>query len=205
MGAEEKFEWREDHGFYPVDPADAPYDQSYFDKYAGYARTELGTLLTEERVRLVRRHAPETVVVDVGIGCGQFVEAMNRDGMVFALGFDVNPAGVRWLRERGIYSNVYSGNSQVLTFWDSLEHIERPELLLERCTEYAFVSLPVFLGREHALASKHFRPDEHYWYWTVPGFERFARGLGFEVVEHSHFESDLGREGIDSFALRRVE
>jgi len=69
----------------------------------------------------------------------------------------------------------------------------------------AFVSLPIFRDAHHARTSKHFRPDEHYWYWTRAGFIWFAERCGFSVIEHNTMESLAGREDIETFVLARRE
>jgi hypothetical protein len=80
-------------GYFPVE--ESPYDAAYFEKYRRYAETPLGIALDAARVGLVERHAPNAAVVDVGIGCGSFVETMPG-----ARGFDINPVAVQWLEER---------------------------------------------------------------------------------------------------------
>jgi hypothetical protein len=65
------------------------------------------------------------------------------------------------------------------------------------------MSIPIFSGKDHALASKHFRPDEHYWYFTKVGLMGFMLGLGFTCRSESSFEIALGREDIQTFAFRR--
>lgn len=182
-------------GYFPV--ADNPYDEAYFSKYATYAATDMGKKLTQARVALVRRFFAGRPV-DIGIGSGQFVEAMDCDG------FDVNPAGRAWLRERGSFVDPYRTWPEAVTCWDSLEHIAEPWLLLDRVKSWAFVSLPIFDDVAHQMRSKHFRRDEHYWYFTDRGFERFAESCGFEIVSRSRMESDLGREDIGTYVLKRA-
>ena len=93
-------------------------------------------------------------------------------------------------------------------FWDSLEHIKKPwEILTQAGPDaFVFVSLPIVDGEdmlESVLASKHFKPEEHYWYFTREGFMRFAAYCGFEVVHHSDEETKIGRESIETFVLCR--
>jgi hypothetical protein len=90
-----------------------------------------------------------------------------------------------------------------MTFWDSLEHIEDMELIISKITEWAFVSIPIFDNAEHCLKSKHFRKDEHFWYFTNQGIKAWFRSQGFECVEENSMESQLGREDIKSYAFKR--
>lgn len=190
--------WLDEHGigYYPVH--DTPYDAAYFQKYQGYARTELGRKLTRTRSELVGAYISNSRVTDVGIGCGAFVRY--HDG---AVGYDVNPAGVQWLLEHRKWSNPYEEEVRHACFWDSLEHIADPSLLLNRVQESVFVSIPIFTGLDHVRRSKHFRRDEHYWYFTSSGFIQYMRALGWRCVERNWMETDLGREDIETYAFIR--
>lgn len=185
-------------GRYPV-PKTRPYDEEYFSRYQELADTDLGRELTAARIRLVARHYTGPVL-DVGIGAGQFVTARPE-----TKGFDVNPAGVEWLKERGAWANLYRDRYPALTFWDSLEHIDRPDIAAGRAEKWVFVSVPIFSGAEHVIRSRHFRRDEHIWYWTHDGLVNWFGEQGFKLVEHNRLETVLGREGIGSYAFTRIE
>jgi len=192
-------------GYYPVQPSTFPYDSAYFSKYAGYARTPMGAQLNAFRRAFVNRYWGDKVLVDIGVGCGQFIESR-----ALTYGYDVNPAGVEWLRERALYRDPYSSEFaergiDAISCWDVLEHIENPAPLLSSVRSWVFVSIPVFRDLNHILGSKHYRPEEHFWYWTEHGFDAFMSAHGFEVVKVSDEETQLGREDILSFALRRRE
>ncbi|HDT0657922.1 TPA: hypothetical protein QIB60_000523 [Enterobacter cloacae subsp. dissolvens] len=185
-------------GRFPV-PKDRPYDADYFSRYQELADTDLGRELTAARIRLVARHYTGPVL-DVGIGAGQFVTARPE-----TKGFDVNPAGVEWLKERGAWANLYRDRYPALTFWDSLEHIDRPDVAVGRAEKWVFVSVPIFSGAEHVIRSRHFRRDEHIWYWTHDGLVNWFGEQGFGLAEHNCLETVLGREGIGSYAFARLE
>lgn len=183
-------------GYFPVDAF--PYDKNYFEKYEGYAATELGKSLTEARLRFVSRHHKGDIV-DVGIGSGQFIEAHGS-----AKGFDVNPYAQAWLKERDLWCDIYAGKiCAALTFWDSLEHIDDIALAVSRAEKFVFVSIPIFLNSNHVLSSKHYRKDEHFWYFTERGFVNWFAEQGFELLGQEVFEQDLGREDIGTFAFGR--
>lgn len=185
-------------GRYPV-PKTRPYDEEYFSRYQELADTDLGRELTAARIRLVARHYTGPVL-DVGIGAGQFVTARPE-----TKGYDVNPAGVEWLKERGAWANLYRDRFPALTFWDSLEHIDRPDVAVARAEKWVFVSVPIFSGAEHVIRSRHFRRDEHIWYWTHDGLVAWFAEQGFDLMESNGIETQLGREGIGSYAFARVE
>lgn len=181
-----------------------PYDQSYFDKYTGYAQTDLGRELTNLRVDLVNKFLPTGMhVCDIGIGCGQFLEAIDRYRPCW--GYDVNPVAVQWLQQAGRWLDPYiEARPYVLTFWDSFEHIQRPAVLLQACRpRFVFMSLPIFRDLAHVLRSKHFRPDEHFWYFTTWGLIKEMGRAGYRCLAVNFDETAAGREDIGTFVFER--
>lgn len=181
-------------GFHPRAPMN--YSGPYFEKYQQLDATPMGAALTRARVELVRRHFAGQVV-DIGIGGGRFVTEAQ------AMGYDVNAEAVAWLKQQDRYYDPYRHHAEAITCWDSLEHIPEPEKLLDRVGEWLFVSMPIYDSQAHCLQSKHFKPGEHVWYFTLHGFIAWCERQGFELMEVNHAESELGREGITSFAFRR--
>lgn len=200
--ASKAFVWLPEREFGFMDPGQdytAIYDKAYWEKYVGYDNTALGRSLTQARRMMVQRHSePDQEIVDVGIGAGAFVKAVGCKG------FDVNPYGLKWLVAEHRYVDVYDTWVQYATFWDSLEHMPDAERVLANVFGGCAVSMPCYSGSDHVLRSRHFRPGEHCWYFTVSGFIRWMGDLGFENTEHNRMETDLGREDIHSFAFRRT-
>ncbi len=56
----------------------------------------------------------------------------------------------------------------------------------------------------HAAGSRHFRRDEHYWYFTDAGLCVWMDRHGFQLRERDNIETLLGREDISSYAFERV-
>ena len=188
-------------GWYPVECGIAPYDQDYFDRFERDANTDLGRALMAARCEFVERHYGGTDLIDVGIGCGAFIEARARKRRTY--GYDVNPAGIKWLIERGLLVDPYYTPFDAMTLWDVLEHIPDFPRLLANVRQWVFVSLPIFTDAEHALRSKHFRPTEHCWYLTRDGLVHAMKRCGFALVDESDIETVLGREDIGTFAFKR--
>lgn len=181
-----------------------PYDDAYFDKYARYAETERGKAITNARLEFVAKYW-EGQLIDVGIGCGDFVGARNARALRFGCdaatyGFDVCEKAVEWLKDQDCYLDHAI---EAVCFWDSLEHMEYPRTWLLDAGYWVFVSLPIFDGPEHALRSKHLRRDEHWWYFTESGFIRYMDDVGFSLVEKNRMEEAHGREDIGTFAFHR--
>jgi hypothetical protein len=182
-------------GYYEVE--DTPYDEEYFKKYQSYEGSEICTSLNNFRVFFVRSFYDGTLV-DVGIGSGSFVNA-HAD----CLGFDINPAGVAWLKEKGLYFN-FNEKVEAVSFWDSFEHIRNPQDILQHVKTWVFMSIPMFHDNLHVLRSKHYRKDEHYWYFTFNGIIKFMKMHGFEMVSYNTAETVIGREDIGSFVFKRI-
>lgn len=187
-------------GYYPVKAT--PYDKNYFNKYVAMARTKMGEEITKQRIQFVN-DCFSGKLVDIGIGCGQFIETRISTTGKETVGFDINPVGVQWLKSRGILFNPYKNKIDAATFFDSLEHIHNPHLILKNIKKWAFVSVPIFKDANHLLRSKHFKKQEHCWYWTQEGITRWFKNYGFTYQKISNFESILGREDIWSFAFKR--
>lgn len=187
-------DWRVDHGYEEV--VDFVYDEDYFAKYVGYANTEMGKKITEARVALVRRFC-RGPVLDVGCGAGQFIEYLSH--YLPAYGYDVNPASCEWLMDCGRFSDLMPFHA--MTFWDSFEHIKDPLEIVKLAKRWVFICLPVFNNKEEILGSRHYRPDEHYWYFTPEGLVRFMKG--FKLRWYDTPEVALGREGIGTFVFER--
>ena len=192
-----------DHGIaYQKDMTrSVPYDKDYFEKYVRYENTEIANNLNKCRTSITEKYC--TSVLDIGIGSGEFIKASG----IRAYGFDINPVAVRWLRERGLYVDPYASMPGVggLTFWDSLEHIPNPNAILSvmKKDQLAFVALPIFSDLTKIRQSKHYRPDEHYYYFTTAGMIQYMKGSGFTLVELSDEETRSGREDIITFVFSK--
>lgn len=176
------------------------YSGEYFAHYQKLDNTPMGTALTRARLELVDKYVAPNTTLDIGIGGGRYV--LESGGQ----GFDVSTEARRWLTDTGRWVDPYECRRMIsaVTCWDSLEHIPEPEKLLEKVREWLFVSMPIYDDMADVLRSKHFKPGEHLHYWTFSGFVTWCEAQGFELQEMNHAESELGREGITSFAFKRV-
>ena len=177
------------------------YDRAYFNRFDRDARTDLGKALMQARVDFIDQHYRGTLI-DVGIGSGAFIEARGNHRMTY--GYDVNLTGIEWLERRSLFINSYFLKFDAASLWDVLEHIPDFGPLLDNVRNWLFLSLPIFYSADHALGSKHFRPNEHYWYFTRSGLIHTMDICGFELVSESNVETELGREDIGTFAFRRT-
>lgn len=189
-------------GFYPVHRTH--YDDEYFNEYIKMEHTEIGECLNEFRVDLVNNYT-KNLVLDIGIGCGAFMRKRGN-----CLGFDICPKSVELLKEKDLFFNPYNGdfawlNIRGVTFFDSLEHIEDPGLILKHIgRQFVFISMPIFQDLDHLMASKHLKKDEHFYYFTEWGLIKYMKYQGFRILEKMDDETGCGREDIKSYVFRRA-
>jgi hypothetical protein len=177
-----------------------PYNRAYFERFAKQAATMIGYQLMNARMEFVARHY-KGMLCDVGIGSGAFI--IRRGPLTF--GWDVNPVGIQWLKQRHRYADPMITPFPAISMWDVLEHIPNFVPLLNNVGRWLFLSLPIFRDVTHALGSKHFRPDEHTWYFSRDGLVWLMNKLGFVLMEENDEETKIGREDIMSFAFHKGE
>lgn len=178
----------------------AAYDESYFDKCAGYKGSEIADRINAGRVALVDRYAGANCgVLDVGVGSGEFVRRRPN-----TFGFDVNPKAVAWLKGCKRWSDKFCA-FDAFTFWDVIEHVPEPEGYFSRIAEgaYLFTSIPMFGDLRCIRESRHYRPGEHLYYFTEQGFLDWMAMHGLFCLERQDYESAAGRDSILSFAFRK--
>lgn len=185
-------------GYLRSNAGDEPYDEEYFHNYRRSAFTDIGLALTEARISLVDKFSDwEDRVCDVGVGSGEFASWCNH-------GYDVNPFAVEFLKNMEIYANPYDEEFDHLCFWDVLEHIEDPREILSRAKKGVFISMPIYYSFEDILNSKHFKPNEHIWYFSVIGLTKFMKENHFELQHFDMRETEIGRHQIGSFFFKRT-
>jgi hypothetical protein len=181
------------------------YNESYFEKYVSYEGTPISILLNKSRVSITERFCKKTIL-DIGIGSGDFIKSSKK---LKVYGFDINPCGVKWLKDRNLFLDPYQGIPQEvegLTFWDSLEHFPEPQDILKLIHpgQYVFVSIPIFHDVLKVKEWKHYRPNEHYYYFTFRGIINYMTDSGFELLDHHDEEIEAGRQDILTFVFRRL-
>ncbi len=180
------------------------YDSDYLAKCQSYEDNAIAKAVNAGRCALLMRHLPDGAsVIDIGAGSGAFVRAA-ASWSFDAKGFDIMPEATKLLRESDMYAHDINLFDAV-TLWDSIEHMESPEVYLNsvRNGGMLFVSVPTFNDLADIRSSKHYRPGEHLYYWTAQGFINWIARYGFRLLEQSAHETDAGRESIGAFAFCR--
>ena len=175
------------------------YDESYWNKCAGYEGQGIARKINDGRIDLVGRHVGTGPVLDIGVGAGEFIRHRRN-----TFGYDVNPFAADWLKRQGFWADDFK-DFDGYTMWDVLEHVPDPDEYLRHISvgSYLFVCLPLFQSLRRIRESKHYRPGEHLQYFTDAGFIAWIDAYGFRLVERAKFEIDAGRDSIYSFAFKR--
>ena len=179
------------------------YNKEYFEKCLAYKGNEISEAVISGREKLVRKYH-DGDIMDIGVGCGDFVERVKCKG------YDVNPFASEWLKKNDLYSEEFD-KFRCFTFWDTIEHVSDPEIYFRKIPKdsWIFVSIPTFPETgpnaflKNIRQSKHYRPDEHLYYWKESGFIAWMAMWGFRALEISNFETNAGRDGISDFVFKK--
>jgi|688.fasta_scaffold17139_14 hypothetical protein len=199
----DELSWCQNEGImYQTDMSQSvEYGVDYYEKYVGYESTIIAKKLNEGRTNITSRFCES--ILDIGVGSGEFI----KNSKIKTYGFDINPVAVEWLKKLDLYKDPYLDMPDVdgLTFWDSLEHIPDPNALLclMQSNQYAFISIPIFDDLQKIKMSKHYRPNEHYYYFTQEGLKKYMEDSGFKFIACEGFEIEAGREDILTFVFRK--
>lgn len=179
------------------------YDEAYFDKYRNLEGLEIARKLNEFRTGITAKYCKK--ILDVGIGSGEFIKSSKLE----TWGSDVNQRAIEWLKEREKFIDLEGGIPDWIDgvcCWDVLEHLPSPTEFLAKFKrfQFLFVSIPIFDDLTLIPESKHYRPDEHYWYFSAWGLVRYVESQGFILQETSWAETRAGREGIGSFVFQKT-
>ena len=183
----------------PPENSNEVYDKAYWERYRALRDTEIGKNLNQCRIGIAEKFkAKPTKTLDVGVGNGDFVDKF------YCWGFDINPEAIKYLKSTRKFIDLYTEACrwQCITMFDTIEHIVDIESLLSK-TDMVILSTPIYKDLEDTLKSKHFRPDEHLFYFTVSGMIHYMNYFGFDCKYYSTIESKLGRDSIGSFVFKR--
>jgi len=175
------------------------YDEDYYNKCLSYEDQEIARKINTGRINLVADWFGTGKVVDIGIGSGEFMKLRPN-----TYGYDINPVAIEWLKRNDLWAqrlNEFGAH----TYWDVIEHLSDPERYLQHVPLHGFVfaSMPLFQDLDSIRKSKHYRPGEHLYYWTVDGFADWMTLHGFMMLDRQTFEIVAGRDSIYSFAFKR--
>lgn len=187
---------------YQSDPENINYNKEYFENYINYENSKISKKLNNFRCEITKNYS--TNVLDIGIGSGSFLNQLN----IKKAGYDINPYGIEWLKNNNLFYDPYSVDEiefDCITFWDVIEHILEPFNIFKRIKKGAFLitSIPIFDKIEKVHLSKHYKPNEHLYYFTTNGFIFMMGKYGFDLCEIRSDETRVGRECILTFVFQK--
>lgn len=173
------------------------YRGNYYLHYLLYSRTPFSETLNKARWQFVVNEAQShpKILLDFGCGAGAFEKYPLNGVKVYSYDPYFNPS----------LSFTLASKIDVITFWDSLEHMRRIDLIPLLGAEHLVMSLPILEDVEKVISWRHFRPDEHVWCFTEIALIRLMSKFGYELKAKSDFEIKLGRHDIWSYVFKRKE
>jgi len=172
------------------------YDNDYFEHYVILEDSEISKKINSARTNLTEKYVK--CLIDIGIGSGEFI----KKSKCKTYGYDINLKGINWLKEKGKFVDIYNKelpeDIQGWTFWDCLEHIPEHSNIFNilKKGQYLFLSLPYFDNLDKIRDSKHYKPNEHYYYFTQDGLINYMKDCGFDLLEYNFDETKSGRSNI---------
>jgi len=136
-------------------------------------------------------------LLDVGYGCGDFLKVA-VSSIPVCHGTDLDeaynvPTGCNFVSE------LDSQHYDVITFFDSLEHMPENEFVKDLDCNYICISLPWchYFSDDWFDTWKHRRPDEHIWHYNDESLSSYMNAMGYNTLLMSNIEDTI-RKGVDS-------
>lgn len=174
---------------------DIDYNLNYYERFKNFARftsyLRLGYLIGNIK------HIPHSIL-DVGYGVGTFLEVCESQ-IKLRYGNDVSgcdlPRGCKFVED--ITKNYY----EVITFFDSLEHMSDIEFVKDLKCDYVCISVPWchYFSDDWFDKWKHRKPNEHLWHFDDKTLEAFMGRMGYSKISISNVE-DVVRNNNQNYS-----
>jgi hypothetical protein len=171
------------------------YKREYSEKYNNYGIK--GELLSNIRLGFLLGSIGKipNSIVDVGYGNGDFLKVASKC-ITKCFGNDISdyptPPGI----EKISWEKLLNNNYDVITFFDSLEHIPDINFIKDLKCNYIFITLPWChnYNDEWFLNWKHRRPDEHLWHFNEESLINFFNEMGYDCINSGVAFEDIIRK-----------
>ena len=134
-------------------------------------------------------------ILDFGYGSGAFLDVCKKT-IPNCYGYDIGEFNVPVGCSR--IDDVFSKHFDVVTFFDSLEHVDDIYFLNKIDCNYIIISVPEchYFSDEWFNSWKHRRVDEHIWHFSAKSLIDFMKSQKYEMINLSNIE-DVIRKSID--------
>ena len=170
------------------------------EKYSttyGHSNQYYSDIVHHNRRELVESYASLSSCFDYGCGKTPFYES-----------YEIGGCWDKYTEGFTKFDNKKYLSCSTLLLFDVLEHIYDPEsFLLTIPQKQCIVTIPIVPGDtlkslDEVKNWKHYKPGEHFWYFTLNGFKTFVENIGWKVIYCDKTECPP-REDIFSFVLKR--
>jgi hypothetical protein len=193
----ENYAKNEDGIIYQVNREPFKYDEFYLKHYKNMGSLLQPTSMLRLGYIIGSIGKIPTSLLDVGYGNAAFLNS-SRPLIPKLYGNDVArqllPDGVEYVED------IMEEKYDVITFFDSLEHMEDIEFVKDLKCNYICVSLPWchYFNDEWFESWKHRKPDEHLWHFNKGSLEKFMTRMGYETIDICNLE-DATRDNGEKY------
>lgn len=181
------------------------YSENYFkgEEYLDYLNDrDVFEKQFQDRLKEIRHWQPGGCLIEVGCAFGFFLAAAKP--YFAARGFDIAEEPVRHAREQlgvnaewgdFVSANIASNSVDVVTLWDTIEHLANPDRVLEHVSRvlrpggFVFLTTGDISSLLARLQREHWRlihPPTHLHYFTPLTIQRLLNRFGIDVVQVRH-------------------
>ena len=205
--------------------APVTYDYNYLEKILNKERAdpERHFDIADFRARLIMnwymKEPHICKIIDIGCGSALVLTMLKRSFRTARIkgvklyGYE-EIAKIKYrLIAENMYYDIYKGLEddyypfRIITMFDVLEHMKMPDIVLNKIEPRSklICTIPVVekMELDCIRSNKHYRPNEHYWYWTTSGFIHWMWLRGFHLWDDMDHEKRLGRESVHTFVFER--
>jgi len=186
-------------------PSNGIYGDEYLLHYKLYGQNNFSALLLGARQHFIQdtiQIGDVKSLLDYGCGANIFAPFMDYTTHILAFGYDpfLNKDH-SFLKHLKLHRKF-----DIVTFWDSFEHIRRLEIVPLLRGKYIFMTLPIIDDIKHDLMGwKHYVPGEHVWYFSTSALMKLFEKWNYKLIAQSDFEEKLRSSGLKSFCFEHVE
>lgn len=188
------FRCDEDHLF--LDPRLGVYGDDYLVLYKLRGRTKVGEKIYSIRWNFIEKHVQDLfakTLLDFGCGSNGFSNFTSRCRCTYSYDPICQPD------HDFLYDKI-----DVLTLWDSIEHMSLLETIPLIGAEYIFITAPIIDDVPNILHWKHYKPYEHVWYFSSKAIVKLFEKWNYRLVERCDIEAESRSKDIASFCFTNL-